>query len=494
MPLLAVAAAVSTLIVHAAVYDGTGAPPRAAAVRIEGERIAAIGDLEARPGETVVDATGLALAPGFIDTHSHADGELFDHLDALAATNQGITTVIVGQDGDGPYPLADFFARLARTPAAINVASYAGHGTLRAAVMGDDYRRAASHVEVGRMRELLAGEMAAGALGLSTGLEYDPGIYSDPKEVVALAKVAAAHGGRYISHVRSEDRYFWSAIDEIVDIGRKARLPVQVSHIKLAMTSLWGKAPELLSRLDAARRAGIDVTADIYPYVAWHSDLTVLFPKRDFEDLDEARLVVKEIVPPDGLLLTQFDPHPEWVGRTLAQIAAERNAAPAETLLELIHMSQARRKETGDAGDAIIGTSMTEPDIEKLMAWPHTNICTDGSLDGEHPRGYGSFTRVLGRYVRERKVMPLEEAVHKMSALAAAHMGLVDRGSVREGMAADLVLFDPAAVTDRATMSEPHAISDGVRSVWVNGAVVYADGRATDRRPGVALKRPVIGR
>jgi N-acyl-D-amino-acid deacylase len=336
--------------------------------------------------------------------------------------------------------------------------------------------------------------MAAGALGLSTGLEYDPGIYSDPKEVVALAKVAAAHGGRYISHVRSEDRYFWSAIDEIVDIGRKARLPVQVSHIKLAMTSLWGKAPELLSRLDAARRAGIDVTADIYPYVAWHSDLTVLFPKRDFEDLDEARLVVKEIVPPDGLLLTQFDPHPEWVGRTLAQIAAERNAAPAETLLELIHMSQARRKETGDAGDAIIGTSMTEPDIEKLMAWPHTNICTDGSLDGEHPRGYGSFTRVLGRYVRERKVMPLEEAVHKMSALAAAHMGLVDRGSVREGMAADLVLFDPAAVTDRATMSEPHAISDGVRSVWVNGAVVYADGRATDRRPGVALKRPVIGR
>jgi N-acyl-D-amino-acid deacylase len=488
--MLLVAAAVSTLIVHATVYDGSGAPGRSAAVRIEGGRIAAVGALEPRPGEEVVDAAGLALAPGFIDTHSHADGELFDHLDAVAATNQGITTAIVGQDGDGPYPLADFFARLERTPPAINIAAYSGHGTLRGTVMGDDYRRAASRAEIAKMRDLLGGEMAAGALGLSTGLEYDPGIYSAPKEIVALAKVAAAHGGRYISHVRSEDRNFWSAIDEVIDIGKKARLPVQVSHIKLAMTSLWGKAPELLSRLDAARRAGVDVTSDIYPYLAWHSTLTVLFPKRDFEDLDEARLVVKEIVPPDGLLLTQFDAHPEWVGRTLAQIAAERQAGPAETLVELLRQSEARRRATGDAGEAIIGTSMTEPDVERLMAWPHANICTDGSLDGEHPRGYGSFTRVLGLYVRERHVMTLEEAVHKMSALAAAHVGLVDRGLVREGMAADLVVFDPATVIDRATMSAPHALSDGVRSVWVNGAVVYADGRATAARPGKGLRRP----
>src|SRR5580765_8898561 len=208
MPALAIVAAVSTLIVHATVVDGTGAPGWAAAVRIEQGRIAAVGDLEPRPGEEVVDAAGLTLAPGFIDTHSHADGELFDHLDAVAATNQGITTAVVGQDGDGPYPLADFFARLARTPAAINVAAYAGHGTLRAAVMGEDFRRAASRSEIGRMRDLLAKEMDAGALGLSTGLEYDPGIYSDPKEVLDLAKVAAARGGRYISHVRSEDRNF----------------------------------------------------------------------------------------------------------------------------------------------------------------------------------------------------------------------------------------------------------------------------------------------
>jgi N-acyl-D-amino-acid deacylase len=344
------------------------------------------------------------------------------------------------------------------------------------------------------MRDLLGKEMEAGALGLSTGLEYDPGIYSDPKEVLALAKVAGAHGGRYISHVRSEDRNFWSAIDEIIAIGRKGRLPVQVSHIKLAMTSLWGKAPELLARLDAARAGGVDITSDIYPYLAWHSTLTVLFPKRDFSDLEEARLVVREIVQPDGLLLTQFDAHPEWVGHTLAEIAAERKAGAAETLVELLRLSEARRKETGDAGEGIIGTSMTEPDLEKLMAWPHANICTDGSLDGEHPRGYGSFTRVLGRYVRERRVMTLEEAVHKMSALAAAHVGIADRGLVREGMAADLVLLDPATVIDHATMSAPHAISDGVRSVWVNGAVVYADGKATAQRPGTAIKRAPAAR
>ncbi|HYV86340.1 MAG TPA: D-aminoacylase [Patescibacteria group bacterium] len=494
MPALAIVAAVSTLIVHATVVDGTGAPGRVAAVRIEQGRIAAIGELEPRPGEEVVDAAGLTLVPGFIDTHSHADGELFDHLDAIAATNQGITTAVVGQDGDAPYPLADFFARLERTPAAINVAAYAGHGTLRAAVMGDDYRRAATRSEVGRMRDLLGKEMDAGALGLSTGLEYDPGIYSDPKEVLALAKVAAAHGGRYISHVRSEDRNFWSAIDEIIAIGRKGRLPVQVSHIKLAMTSLWGKAPELLARLDAARAGGVDITSDIYPYLAWHSTLTVLFPKRDFSDLEEARLVVREIVQPDGLLLTQFDAHPEWVGHTLAEIAAERKAGAAETLVELLRLSEARRKETGDAGEGIIGTSMTEPDLEKLMAWPHANICTDGSLDGEHPRGYGSFTRVLGRYVRERRVMTLEEAVHKMTALAAAHVGITDRGLVREGMAADLVLLDPATVIDHATMTAPHAISDGVRSVWVNGAVVYADGKATAQRPGTAIKRAPAAR
>jgi N-acyl-D-amino-acid deacylase len=479
-----------TLITHARVVDGSGAPARTASVRLEGGRISAIGDLAPLPGETVVDAGGLVLAPGFVDTHSHADDALFEHLDAVAATSQGITTVVVGQDGGSMHPLADFFARLGKEPAAVNVASYAGHGTIRALVMGDDFRRAATPREVRRMEKRLDKDMRAGALGLSTGLEYDPGIYSTREEVLALAKVAAENGGRYISHVRSEDRHFWDALDEIIAIGREAHLPVQVSHMKLAMRSLWGKTDRLLGTLDRARADGIDITADAYPYLYWHSTLTVLFPKRDFSDLAEARLVVDEIVPPEGLLLTQYDPEPAWAGRTLQSIAAERGEEPAVTLVELLRRAEARRKEQGDAGEGIIGTSMTEPDLEKILAWPETNICTDGELDGSHPRGYGTYPRILGRYVRDRGVLGLEEAVRRMTGLAAAHMGFGDRGLVRPGLAADLVLFDPATVADRATTAEPHALSQGIVRVWVGGQVVFEGGHATDARPGRALRRP----
>ena len=480
----------ATLIVNARLLDGTGAPARDAAVRIEGGRIAAVGTLQPSPGETVIDASGLALAPGFIDTHSHADGGIFDHPDALAAVSQGITTVVVGQDGESPFPLEEFFAKLTRLPAAVNVASYAGHGTIRQEVMGDDFRRAATRREVRRMRRLLDQEMKAGALGLATGLEYDPGIYSDPGEVVTLARVAAAYDGRYISHVRSEDRRFWQAIEEIIAIGREARLPVQISHTKLAMRSHWGQAGRLLDRLEAARAEGIDVTGDIYPYLYWQSTLTVLFPARDFEDLAEAELVVREIAPAEGLLLTQFDPEPDYAGKTLAEIARLRGGDAPKTLIDLIRMAEERRKTKGDAGESVIGTSMTEEDLERLLAWPHMNLCTDGGLDGEHPRGYGSYPRVLGRYVRERRVVPLEEAIRKMTSLAAAHMGFADRGEVRPGLAADLVLFDPAKVADRATTREPHALSEGIRTVWVGGEVVYDEGRPTGRRPGAVLRAP----
>jgi N-acyl-D-amino-acid deacylase len=479
----------STLIRNVRLLDGTGAAARPADVRIAGGRIAEVGALTAATGEATVDGGGLVLAPGFIDTHSHADGELFDHLDALAAVSQGITTVVVGQDGDAPMPLADFFDRLGREKPAINVASYAGHGTIRSQVMGEDFRRVATSSEIKKMKKLLDAEMQAGALGLASGLEYDPGIYASREEMITLAKVAAKRGGRYISHVRSEDRFFWDAIEEIIAIGREARLPVQVSHIKLAMTSLWGQTDRLLGRLDQARREGVDITADLYPYLYWHSTLTVLFPKRDFEDLAEARLVVQQIVPPDGLLLTQYDPEPAWAGRTLASIAAERHEEPAVTLIELLRRAEARRKEKGDAGEAIIGTSMTEEDFARLLAWHESNICTDGSLDGSHPRGFGTYPRILGRYVREKKVLTLEEAVHRMTGLAAAHMGFTDRGLIRPGQAADLVLFDPATVIDRATIEAPHALSEGIARVWVAGELVFAGGATTGRRPGVAIRR-----
>ncbi len=484
----------SMLVAGATVVDGTGGPPFAADVRLEGDRIAAVGKLRPRPDEPRIDGSGLVLSPGFVDAHSHADSAIFEQGGALAAVSQGITTAVVGQDGDSELPLAEFFGALEEDPAAVNLASLAGHGTLRRRVMGEDYARPASGDEVARMGELLAREMEAGALGLSTGLEYDPGIYSTTDEVVELARVAAAHGGRYVSHLRSEDRRFWEAVDEILAIGREAGLPVQISHLKLAMRSLHGQTGRLLSLLDAARAEGLEVTADLSPYTFWQSTLTVLFPDRDFEDRREAGFVLAELTSPEEMWIPVFEPEPALAGKTLAEIAALRGSDPATTLIELIRRAEAMRRELGPEAEekeieSVIAVSMTEPDLERLMAWPHAVFSTDGELEGAHPRGFGSFPRILGRYVRERRVLSLEAAVHKMTARAAAGFGLRDRGRLEPGAFADLVLFDPATVLDRATSEDPHALSAGISKVWVNGELVYEDGRASGRRPGRALRR-----
>jgi len=477
------------LITNASVIDGSGSPARRASVRVEGDRIAAMGELAARSGETVIDAHGLTLAPGFIDTHSHADDDLFEHPEALAVVSQGITTIIGGQDGGSPIPLARYLDSLQKSPGAVNVGMYVGHGTIRDSVMGEDFKRVATPAEVDRMKAMLASEMQAGAIGLSSGLEYDPGIYSDPSEVIALAKVAASFGGRYISHIRSEDYAFWKAIDEIITIGREAKLPVQISHTKLAMRDLWGHADSLVRILDAARKSGVDITADVYPYLYWHSTLTVLFPKRDFENRTSAEFALTQTSTPGGLLLGHYEPNPSYAGKTVAEISKLRGTDSITTLIDLIRDSEAMRKRTGRSSESVIGTSMVEPDVELIMKWPYTNLSTDGSLDGAHPRGYGAFPRFLGRYVRERKVMPLEEAVHRMTSLAAEHMGIKDRGRITPGMFADLVLFDPATVIDRATPAEPHLVSVGIARVWVNGAEVFADGKTTAARPGKVIRR-----
>jgi N-acyl-D-amino-acid deacylase len=477
------------LITNASVIDGSGSPARRASVRVEGDRIAAMGELAARSGETVIDAHGLTLAPGFIDTHSHADDDLFEHPEALAVVSQGITTIIGGQDGGSPIPLARYLDSLQKSPGAVNVGMYVGHGSIRDSVMGEDFKRVATPAEVDRMKAMLASEMQAGAIGLSSGLEYDPGIYSDPSEVIALAKVAASFGGRYISHIRSEDYAFWKAIDEIITIGREAKLPVQISHTKLAMRDLWGHADSLVRILDAARKSGVDITADVYPYLYWHSTLTVLFPKRDFENRTSAEFALTQTSTPGGLLLGHYEPNPSYAGKTVAEISKLRGTDSITTLIDLIRDSEAMRKRTGHSSESVIGTSMVEPDVELIMKWPYTNLSTDGSLDGAHPRGYGAFPRFLGRYVRERKVMPLEEAVHRMTSLAAQHMGIKDRGRITPGTFADLVLFDPAAVIDRATPQEPHLTSVGIERVWVNGAEVFADGKTTAARPGKVIRR-----
>jgi N-acyl-D-amino-acid deacylase len=293
------------------------------------------------------------------------------------------------------------------------------------------------------------------------------------------------HGGRYVSHVRSEDRYFWAAIDEILRIGREAAIPVQISHLKLAMVDWWGQSRRLLDLLDGARRAGIDVTADVYPYEYWQSTLTVLFPERNFGDRAAAEFALRSIAPPDGLLLARYGPEPALAGMTVAQIAARRGTDSATTLMDLI-----ARAEAAGGDESVIGTSMRADDVAALIAWPHSNICSDGELAGGHPRGAGAFTRVLRVYVREQKLLTLEQAIHKMTGLSAAHAGIADRGVIRPGAYADLVLFDPAQVADRSTTAEPQARSVGIHKVWVNGVLVLDAGQATGAHPGRALGRP----
>ena len=483
----------STVITNVSLLDGTGGPARSASVRIVGDHIAEVsasGPLAAQSGETVVDGRGLTLAPGFIDTHSHADRSLAKGSDALGALNQGITTVVVGQDGDSPFPLAEFFTTIERVHPPVNVASYVGHGTIREQVMGEDYKRHATPAELARMKRMLADEMRAGSLGLSSGLEYDPGIYSAREEMIELAKVAAASQGRYISHIRSEDRAEWEAIDEIINIGRMASIPVQISHTKLAMKSLWGEGDSLVAILDRARASGVNITADIYPYRYWQSGLSVLFPERNYDDRRAAEFALNQVSPPEEITLTHYGPHPEYAGKTVAEIALLRGTDPVSTLMTLVKDADEARKQGKPSGETIIAASMDERDIERIMAWPYANICTDGELEGRHPRGFGSFTRVLGHYVRERNVVSLPEAIRKMTSLAADNVGIRARGRIVPGGYADLVLFDPATVNDRATPADPHAISTGISKVWVNGELAYENGKVTSARAGRVVRRP----
>jgi N-acyl-D-amino-acid deacylase len=368
----------------------------------------------------------------------------------------------------------------------VNIASYVGHNTLRDSVLGRDFRRTASKEEIDRMNEMMRADLQAGALGLSTGLEYDPGIYSTHEEVLSLSEVCASQGGRYISHMRSEDRFFWPALNELLAIGARTGMPVQISHTKLAMKGLWGQSGQLVHKLDSARSVGINVTADVYPYTYWQSTMKVLFPERNFQDERAAAFALSQLTTADQVIINNYSPDTTYEGKTLAEVAALRKTTAPKTLMQLIAEVDQRN---GD--ESILAASMVEEDIAAIAAWPHANICSDGSATSRHPRGFGTFARVLRQYVREQNVLSLEEAIRKMTSLSAANVGISRRGEIKVTNYADLVLFNPATVADQATPEKPQQISTGIEGVWVNGQLVFQNSLPTGRYPGVVIRRQV---
>lgn len=471
----------TSVITNIALIDGTGATPRKANLRIMNDRIKDIGDLKPFVDETIINGKGFVLSPGFIDSHSHHDRSIDEKPEALAALSQGITTIVVGQDG-GSDAVDSIEARLQLHPAAINLATYTGFGSLRYDVMKEDLSRTATEAELDSMSKILTSEIQKGSLGLSTGLEYEDQFYASRDEVIKLAKAAAAAGGRYISHIRSEDVNLERSIEEIIQIGKEANIPVQISHFKIAMVSKWGKSYDILASLEAARANGINITADCYPYTMWSSTPRVLFPKKDFTNNESATFAVTNLVDPDKSVITSFSADRRFEGKSLTEIGALNNENASNALLRVI-----KEADENKADATIIGVSMSEQDIVNFLKWSQTNLCSDGA-GGGHPRGYGAFTRFLGRYVREQKIMPLETAVYKMTGLTAEHLGIKNRGILTRGNFADMVLFDPATVTDNSTIGNSTALSSGIEIVWVNGKIVYQNQQATKVYPGVFIK------
>jgi len=490
----------TTLIVNARIIDGSGGPSYSAAVRLDGDRIADIGQLEAAAGERVIDAGGLVLAPGFIDTHSHHDYRWQQYRDMPAVVSQGVTTIVRGADGQsgteevfGYITQQEFNEAFEASPAAVNIASFSPHGSIRAAVLGDDFQRTATEQEIDEMSELLRADMDHGALGLGSGLEYQPGIFSDTEEVIALAGVASEEGGRYMSHVRDEDDHFMDSIDEIIRIGREADIPVHISHIKLADNQFWGTADAVIGKLNAALEDGVVISADIYPYAYWASSLAVLFPEKDYTDMDVAKFTFTRTTEPDTLFLTSFAPNPDYAGLNFTQVAELRESSPEQALLDLAQASDAYRRETGLRGDSIIARGMNEDDIIRFMRWGYTNICSDGGNAGGHPRGRGAFPRFLHVYAVPDNGISLESAIVKMTSLSASNVGIAERGLVKPGYYADLVLLDPAEIRDRATFEQPDLLSTGIDKVWVNGTLVFEEGRPTGAHPGRIVSRAGFG-
>jgi N-acyl-D-amino-acid deacylase len=475
----------TTIIIHAEIADGTGKPLRKGSVRISGDRITQVGNFEPAKDEQIIDAKGLVLAPGFIDIHNHSTQGI--ESDPLAETQiaQGITTVVVGADGDSPWPIAPWLKARETNPASLNIALLAGHATIRQQVLGKDFKRVSTPAEIEKMVLLVDQGVREGALGLSSGLEYEIGSYSATDEVVAMSAAAVKHGGFYMTHIRDEADKSFEALNEEIAIGERAHIPVQHSHIKLGTVAVWGKAPQYIQVIEAARKRGLDFLADCYPYDAWHSNLKVLVPDKQYENTRSVEKALADVGGGSHVTIVDFKPNTSYEGHTIDDLARSNNITPVGMFTRLVREGDAANTEAG-----IIGQSMIESDIRAFYQQPWVMVASDGGIGSRHPRGAGTFPRVLGLYVREKHWLTLPEAIRKMTSLPAKRLNWTDRGVVREGAFADLVLFNPETVIDRSTFSNPFALPIGIEKVFVNGTLVWNSDKATGARPGRALALP----
>lgn len=496
----------STIILRGpTIYDGTGRPPITSDLALADDRIIGLGRGLEAAGAQIIDLRGLALAPGFIDIHSHTDRVLLTNPRAEAKVRQGVTTEIAGQDGSSLEDLPGFMAQLEQAPGAVNWASMVGAGSIRQRVVGND-DRPATDAELERMTAEVRNALRAGAVGLSSGLEYTPGGFASLEELIALAGALKGTGLPYATHIRNEDDQLIASLEEAIAVGRRAGVPVQISHLKVQGGRNWWKTDSVIALLENARRHGTDVMFDRYPYIAYQTGLSNLFPlwARDGGDAEFLKRLHDPALAPrieayvrdkidelgswDAVLITSTGEAASFArGRKLGALANARGVEPYALLLEITRADENR--------SGMVGFGMSEETTEPLLKHPLCMICSDGgalaSAQGStHPRAYGSFPRVLGYYVRERKLMPLETAIHKMTLLPAQRVKLSGRGVIQVGAFADLVAFDPATVRDTATFENPHQYPIGIPHVWVNGVQVVRDGQHTGARPGRVL-RPV---
>jgi N-acyl-D-amino-acid deacylase len=471
------------VILGATLIDGSGrAPLRDSAVVLKGDSIVAVGrrgHVRIPAGAQVIDARGMIVSPGFIDAHNHSDRGFTTDPAAASQVSQGITTVVIGQDGGSPFPIGEYLADLDKNPIALNVLTFVGHATLRSRVMGSDTNRQATPAEVEQMKQLVEQAMRDGAVGLSSGLEYETGKPASTEEMIALARAASAFGGIYISHIRDEADKTFEALNEAIQIGREAHLPVQISHIKLGSVAVWGRAQEAVALINKARAHGQDITADCYPYDAWSSTIRVLIPSGRHDDPAEVAQGLAAVGGAGNITIVSCSAHPDYEFKNMEEISKRERITPVELYMKIVR----------EGGAGIVCHSMKDSDISTFYRQPWVMVSSDGGIGSRHPRGAGTYPRVLGRYVREYRWLTLPEAVSKMTSLPAQRFKLKDRGVIRVGFKADLVVFDPKAIIDRATFQEPQLTSEGVRHVFVNGVEVWSDGKVIGSRPGRALRR-----